>query len=92
MSVVNWLQYRVSAHVRTSFGPTFRSWSGCVRTSSRPLVVADDASLVAVGRTNRQIAAQLHITENTVATHLKRIFNLGVRSRAAAATAVSRSG
>jgi ATP/maltotriose-dependent transcriptional regulator MalT len=42
------------------------------------------ANLVAAGRTNRQIAAQLHITENTVETHLRRIFaKLSVSSRAA---------
>lgn len=46
------------------------------------------AALVAAGRTNRQIATQLHITENTVETHLKRIFiKLRVSSRAAVATA-----
>lgn len=42
------------------------------------------ATLVAVGRPNKQIARQLRISEWTVATHLRRIFaKLGVRSRAA---------
>ncbi|MGH3941074.1 MAG: helix-turn-helix transcriptional regulator [Pseudonocardiaceae bacterium] len=49
------------------------------------------AELAAAGRTNRQIATQLHITENTVETHLKRSFaKLNVSSRAALATLLSR--
>jgi DNA-binding NarL/FixJ family response regulator len=51
------------------------------------------AHLVAAGQTNRQIATQLHITENTVETHLRRIFTkLKVSSRAAVATIISASG
>jgi DNA-binding CsgD family transcriptional regulator len=42
------------------------------------------ATLVALGKTNKQIASQLHISEWTVATYLRRIFaKLGVDSRAA---------
>lgn len=42
------------------------------------------ATLVALGRLNKQIADKLHISEWTVSTHLRRIFaKLGVRSRAA---------
>lgn len=42
------------------------------------------ATLVASGRPNKQIAKQLHISEWTVSTHLRRIFmKLGVDSRAA---------
>lgn len=42
------------------------------------------ATLVAMGRPNKQIASQLHISEWTVSTHLRRIFlKLGVDSRAA---------
>ncbi|HET9948451.1 MAG TPA: LuxR C-terminal-related transcriptional regulator [Longimicrobiales bacterium] len=41
--------------------------------------------LVATGRTNRAIAAELHISEKTVARHVSNIFvKLGVTSRAAA--------
>lgn len=41
-------------------------------------------ALVSQGRLNKQIADQLHISEWTVATHLRRIFSkLGVKSRAA---------
>lgn len=63
---------------------------GARRLSMRERQVAQ---LVAAGRTNRQIATQLHITENTVETHLKRIFaKLGVSSRAAVATMTSATG
>jgi ATP/maltotriose-dependent transcriptional regulator MalT len=42
-------------------------------------------ALVAVGNTNRQIAAELAISEHTVARHLSNIFNkLGVATRTAA--------
>ena len=42
------------------------------------------AYCVAQGKPNKQIATQLHISEWTVATHLRRIFSkLGVDSRAA---------
>jgi DNA-binding NarL/FixJ family response regulator len=41
--------------------------------------------LVATGRTNRAIAAELFISEKTVARHLSNIFTkLGVSSRSAA--------
>ena len=41
------------------------------------------AFLVALGRLNKQIAAQLHISEWTVATHVRRVFcKLGVSTRA----------
>jgi DNA-binding CsgD family transcriptional regulator len=41
------------------------------------------AALVAEGRTNREVAAALYVTERTVEGHLTRIYaKLGVRSRA----------
>ena len=41
--------------------------------------------LVAAGKTNRQIAAELVVSEKTAATHVSNIFNkLGLSSRAAA--------
>ena len=40
------------------------------------------ADLIAQGRTNREIAAAMFVTQNTVQTHLRHIFQkLGVRSR-----------
>jgi DNA-binding NarL/FixJ family response regulator len=47
----------------------------------------DVLRLVAAGRTNRQIAAELVISEHTVSRHVENIYaRLGVSSRAAAAT------
>jgi DNA-binding CsgD family transcriptional regulator len=49
------------------------------------------AALVAEGRTNREVAAALFVTEHTVATALTRIYRkLGVRSRAELASRLSR--
>jgi DNA-binding NarL/FixJ family response regulator len=50
------------------------------------------AKLVEQGRTNRQIAAELYLSEKTVETHLSRVFaKLGVGSRAEVAAAVGRA-
>jgi len=47
---------------------------------------------VGVGLTNRQIAADLVLSEKTVESHLSHIFTkLGVGSRAAVASTVERS-
>ena len=49
------------------------------------------AELVALGRTNKQIAAELFLSEKTVESHMTRLFGkLGVRSRAEVAEAVGR--
>jgi DNA-binding NarL/FixJ family response regulator len=51
------------------------------------------AGLVAQGRTNRQIAAELYLSEKTVESHLSRVFSkLGVSSRAEVAETVGREG
>ena len=40
------------------------------------------AALVAQGQTNREVATAMFVTENTVQTHVRHIFQkLGVRSR-----------
>jgi DNA-binding NarL/FixJ family response regulator len=49
--------------------------------------------LVALGRTNRQIADELFITENTAGVHVSNILGkLGVPSRGEAAAVAYRSG
>jgi DNA-binding NarL/FixJ family response regulator len=50
-------------------------------------------ALIAAGRTNREIAATLFITEKTAGAHVSSILGrLGVRSRVQAATAAHRLG
>jgi DNA-binding CsgD family transcriptional regulator len=63
----------------------FRRWQG--RRQPMPLTPRQRElmTLVAAGRTNGQIARQLHISEGTVRTHLENIFErLQVTNRAAA--------
>ncbi len=62
---------------------------GAGELSSREREVA---VLVAQGRTNREIAGQLFLSEKTVESHLARTFHkLGVRSRAALAARIGRA-
>lgn len=61
---------------------------GLPSLSDRELEVA---KLVARGKTNRQIAAEIFLSEKTVESHLSHIFSkLGVRSRSAVAAEVTR--
>jgi DNA-binding NarL/FixJ family response regulator len=54
---------------------------------------AEVLRLVAAGKTNREIAAELVLSERTVARHLDNIFSkLGVGTRTAAATFAVREG
>ena len=55
------------------------------RAPDRSRREAEVLTLVAQGRTNRQVAAELFISDKTVARHLSNIFaKLGLSSRAAA--------
>jgi DNA-binding NarL/FixJ family response regulator len=64
--------------------------SGVGALSERERQVAE---LVAAGLTNGEIAAELHLSEKTVANHLTRIFTkLEISSRSALAAAVARAG
>ena len=61
---------------------------GLLSLSERELEVA---KLVATGKTNRQIATEIFLSEKTVESHLSHIFSkLGVRSRSAVAAEVTR--
>jgi DNA-binding NarL/FixJ family response regulator len=73
---------RVARRGRTGSGDGLGALSG------REREVAD---LVAEGRTNREIAAALYLSEKTVENHMTRIFGkLGVTSRLHVATAIER--
>ena len=62
---------------------------GLGRLSPRELEIAEG---VALGRTNREIALQLFLSEKTVEGHLASVFGkLGVSSRAEVAEAVGRA-
>jgi ATP/maltotriose-dependent transcriptional regulator MalT len=66
------------------------AWEGGAALSRRELEVAH---LVAVGRTNQEIADQLFVSVKTVETHLSHAFDkLGVTSRAGLVGALERGG
>jgi DNA-binding NarL/FixJ family response regulator len=49
--------------------------------------------LIAAGFSNREIASQVYLSENTVKSHVQEIFRkLGVRNRVEAALTASREG
>ena len=51
------------------------------------------AGLVAAGKTNKEIAAALFLSEKTIESHLARIYDkLGVHSRAALTAIIVREG
>jgi DNA-binding NarL/FixJ family response regulator len=62
--------------------------SGLASLSGREREIAE---LVAQGRTNREIAAELFLSEKTIESHLRKVFaKLGVSGRVAVAEAVGR--
>jgi DNA-binding NarL/FixJ family response regulator len=76
---------------RLSAGPDLarvEALTGAARTQAGSGLTAREVEvlrLVATGRTNRAIAAELFLSEKTVARHLSNIFTkLGVSSRSAA--------
>ena len=63
--------------------------AGLAALSGRETEIAD---LVAEGRTNREIAGELFVSDKTVEGHLRNVFaKLGVSSRAEVAEAVGRA-
>ncbi|MDA0183741.1 LuxR C-terminal-related transcriptional regulator [Solirubrobacter phytolaccae] len=59
---------------------------GLAALSGREREIAD---LVALGRTNKEIAAELFLSEKTIENHMTRVFTkLGVSRRAEVATVV----
>ena len=65
---------------RALAGPPVDAAAGALTARERQVL-----ALVATGRTNRAVAAELHISDKTVARHLSNIFaKLGLSSRAAA--------
>jgi DNA-binding CsgD family transcriptional regulator len=74
---------RVSARHRRAAGG-----SGLASLSGREREIAE---LVARGRTNREIAAELFLSEKTIESHLRKVFaKLGVSGRVGVAEAVGR--
>ena len=63
---------------------------------SRPALNASQVAilrLISRGHSNREIAAEVHLSENTVKTHVQEIFRkLGVRNRVEAAIEAGKSG
>lgn len=77
------LGHRVSRPPRVATGKT---WAAL---SPREREVADQ---VAAGKTNREVAAALYLSEKTIESHLARIYDkLGLRSRTALAALVARA-
>jgi DNA-binding NarL/FixJ family response regulator len=79
---------RLGERVAPAISPAANG-NGVLGLTSRQLEVAQ---LVTAGKTNREIAARLFLSEKGVESHLRRIFDkLDVSSRAALAAMVERS-
>ena len=81
---------------RLSVSSSHRSTrSGCLSKTLAALSVSQVAilRLISRGHSNREIAAEVHLSENTVKTHVQEIFRkLGVRNRVEAAILAGKSG
>ncbi len=76
-------------HVHRRSRPGKRDATGIAALTTRELEIA---RLVVDRKTNAQIAAELYLSQKTVETHLRNIFNkMGVGTRVALARAVERS-
>jgi DNA-binding NarL/FixJ family response regulator len=73
-----------------------RARTGQAAGSRRAALSASQVSilrLISRGHSNREIAAEVHLSENTVKTHVQEIFRkLGVRNRVEAAILAGKSG
>ena len=73
----DWHAARARAEWRRAGGRTRRTPPGALTPQEAAV-----ASLARAGRTNRQIAGQLFLSENTVETHLAHVYRkLGIRRR-----------
>jgi NarL family two-component system response regulator YdfI len=81
---------RVLSHAGSASAPKSAKTSGATDLTEREIQVL---RLIVRGAQNKEIAAQLNITERTVKAHLASIFNrLGVNSRTEAAAVAVRMG
>ncbi|HEY8801545.1 MAG TPA: response regulator transcription factor [Candidatus Dormibacteraeota bacterium] len=81
---------QVAGHVMD--GARTRQQAGSRRTALSESQVAI-LRLISRGHSNREIAAEVHLSENTVKTHVQEIFRkLGVRNRVEAAILAGKSG
>jgi predicted ATPase/DNA-binding CsgD family transcriptional regulator len=86
---------RLSARSAAAYAARSRGRRSRPRSGWASLTVTerDVVSLTATGLSNRDIAAQMLITEGTVRTHLRSVFaKVGVRSRAELASEAARRG
>jgi DNA-binding NarL/FixJ family response regulator len=84
------LQASSAAQLLAGLSPTLPSSSSPVQSAAEKLGLTERERevlcLIGQGRTNSEIAAELHVSEATVKTHINHIFSkLGARDRAQAA-------
>jgi DNA-binding NarL/FixJ family response regulator len=87
----------VSGHAVLTSALTLRLFDHITRTpsvsSGSPLTIreAEILRLIAGGNTNREIAVQLHLSENTIKTHVARVLEKLETSSRAEAVALARA-